>query len=95
MPDEYSSGAAPTASKLVQRLTITLAVLLVCGSIFWAGDVYRKGFGWLLFPQQIVSGLIGISLLSGLVGLLVILPILGHASWHLYRRAIPAAQQNI
>ena len=61
MSDEYSSGAAPTASLLVQRLTIILAVLLVIGSLFWAGDVYRKGFGWLLFPQQIVSGLIGIS----------------------------------
>jgi uncharacterized membrane protein len=32
--------------------------------------------------------LIGISLLSGLLGLLVILPVLGHASWHLYRRAV-------
>lgn len=29
-----------------------------------------------------------ISLLSGLVGLLVTLPVLGHATWHLYRRAI-------
>ena len=36
-----------------------------------------------------IAVLIGLSLLSGLVGLLVILPILGHASWHLYRRAIP------
>ncbi|MBT7956978.1 MAG: TRAP transporter fused permease subunit [Rhodospirillaceae bacterium] len=61
MSDEYSSGAAPTASMLVQRLTIILAVLLVVGSLFWAADVYRRGFGWLLFPQQIVSGLIGIS----------------------------------
>jgi len=38
-----------------------------------------------------ITGLIGLSLLSGLVGLLVVLPVLGHASWHLYRRAIPAA----
>jgi uncharacterized membrane protein len=37
-----------------------------------------------------IALLIGLSLLSGLVGLLVVLPILGHASWHLYRRAIPA-----
>jgi len=35
-----------------------------------------------------IAVLIGLSLLSGLVGLFVILPILGHASWHLYRRAI-------
>ncbi len=38
-----------------------------------------------------IAALIGVSLLSGLVGLLVILPILGHASWHLYRRAIGPA----
>lgn len=38
-----------------------------------------------------IAALIALSLLSGLVGLLVVLPVLGHASWHLYRRAIPAA----
>ena len=38
-----------------------------------------------------IAALIGVSLLSGLVGLLVVLPILGHASWHLYRRAIGPA----
>ena len=37
----------------------------------------------------IIAVLIGLSLLSGFIGLLVILPILGHASWHLYRRVIP------
>jgi uncharacterized membrane protein len=41
-----------------------------------------------------IAGLIALSLLSGLVGLLVILPILGHASWHLYRRAISAPHNN-
>lgn len=38
-----------------------------------------------------IALLIAICLLSALVGLLVILPILGHASWHLYRRAIAPA----
>ena len=39
-----------------------------------------------------IACLVGISLLSGLVALPVILPVLGHASWHLYRRAVqPAA----
>lgn len=41
-----------------------------------------------------IAVLIGLSLLSGLVGLFVILPILGHASWHLYRRAVAAAPDN-
>lgn len=35
-----------------------------------------------------IAAFTAISLLSGLVGLLVTLPILGHATWHLYRRAI-------
>jgi len=35
---------------------------------------------------------IGLSLLSGLVGLLVVLPVLGHASWHLYHRAVAPAE---
>ena len=38
-----------------------------------------------------IAVLIGLSLLSGLVALLVVLPVLGHASWHLYRRAVAAA----
>lgn len=38
-----------------------------------------------------IAGLIGLSFLSGLVGLLIVLPVLGHASWHLYRRALAAA----
>ncbi len=36
----------------------------------------------------IIAALIGLSLLSGLVGLFVILPVLGHATWHLYRRSL-------
>ena len=40
------------------------------------------------FWCAIIAGLITISLLSGLVALFVILPILGHSTWHLYRRAL-------
>jgi len=40
----------------------------------------------------VIGILMGISLLSGLVGLIFVLPVLGHATWHLYRRAVePAA----
>ena len=31
---------------------------------------------------------LGFSILSGFIGLFVVLPVLGHASWHLYRRVI-------
>jgi len=40
---------------------------------------------------MIVAVLTGISLLSGLIGLIVTLPVLGHATWHLYRRAVEPA----
>jgi uncharacterized membrane protein len=42
----------------------------------------------------VIAALIGLSLLSGLVGLLVTLPVLGHASWHLYRRAVAPPGQT-
>lgn len=38
-----------------------------------------------------IAILTGISILSGFVGLLVVLPLLGHATWHLYRRAVTPA----
>ena len=35
-----------------------------------------------------IAVLVGLSLLSGLVALFVVLPVLGYASWHLYRKAV-------
>ena len=40
----------------------------------------------------VIAVSIALSLLSGLVGLLVTLPVLGHATWHLYRRALKPAE---
>lgn len=40
----------------------------------------------------IIGVLLGLSLLSIFVGLLVVLPILGHATWHLYRRVVAPAE---
>ena len=40
----------------------------------------------------LIGILTGISLMSVFVGFLVVLPVIGHASWHLYRRGVePAA----
>lgn len=35
-----------------------------------------------------IAMLVGLSLLSGFFGLLVVLPVIGHATWHLYQRAV-------
>lgn len=37
----------------------------------------------------LIGILSGLSVLSVFVGLLVVLPVIGHATWHLYRRAVP------
>lgn len=39
--------------------------------------------------------LLAISIASAFVGLLVILPVIGHATWHLYRRAIAPAHEVV
>jgi len=42
----------------------------------------------------IIAALLAISLLSGLVGLIITLPVLGHSTWHLYRRGVAPPQSN-
>ncbi len=37
----------------------------------------------------IVAGLLLLGALPALVGLIVVLPVLGHATWHLYRKLVP------
>ena len=44
--------------------------------------------GW----AAIISVTMLVSLLPAFLGLIVTLPVLGHTTWHLYRRAVPAAQ---
>ena len=43
--------------------------------------------GWGVF----IGTMLSIAILPMFLGLVVVLPWLGHASWHLYRRAVPAA----
>lgn len=38
----------------------------------------------------IVAGLLALGAATLMIGLIFILPVLGHATWHLYRRAVPA-----
>lgn len=39
-----------------------------------------------------VAALLAVGVLTLFVGLIVVLPVLGHASWHLYRRAVASAE---
>ncbi|AWK84999.1 DUF2189 domain-containing protein [Azospirillum thermophilum] len=39
----------------------------------------------MLLWAAVLAGMIGLSFLTGFLGLLVVLPVLGHATWHCYR----------
>lgn len=40
----------------------------------------------------LIALLVAVSLLTVFVGLIFVLPVLGHATWHLYRRAVPSPE---
>lgn len=44
--------------------------------------------GVMLLWALLVAGLVGLALLPGFAGLLLIAPVIGHASWHAYRAAV-------
>lgn len=51
-------------------------------------ETVRKNPLPMLVWCALIAALIAISILSVFVALLVVLPVLGHASWHLYRRLV-------
>jgi uncharacterized membrane protein len=50
--------------------------------------VLRHNPGVILTWGFIVAALLVIGAIPMLLGLIVVMPILGHATWHLYRRAV-------
>lgn len=50
--------------------------------------VVRKNPVPMLFWGLIVAGLLFLGALPGLAGLIVVLPLLGHATWHVYRKTV-------
>jgi uncharacterized membrane protein len=50
----------------------------------------RENLPVMLAWAAVIAGATLLALIPWFLGLLVVLPVLGHASWHLYRRALPA-----
>ncbi|MEQ8365283.1 MAG: DUF2189 domain-containing protein [Roseicyclus sp.] len=50
--------------------------------------VVRRNPGVMLVWGSVIAGLTFVGMLPGLLGLYVVLPVLGHATWHIYRRAL-------
>ncbi len=48
----------------------------------------RQNLAVMLVWAAIIAGLLVLGMVPAFLGLLVVLPVLGHATWHLYRRAL-------
>ena len=66
---------------LDKELDFITAMLISLGCV-------RANWAVMLVWAMMVAGLLFLGMLPGLLGLLVVLPVLGHATWHLYRRAL-------
>ena len=52
-------------------------------------QVVRANPGVMLFWAVLIAVLMLVALLPWFLGLVLVMPLLGHATWHLYRRALP------
>lgn len=57
-------------------------------AIFASLKVVRDNLPVMLGWAAVIAALLFVAMLPGFLGLLVALPVLGHATWHLYRRAV-------
>ena len=48
----------------------------------------QRNLGVMLVWAATIAGLLILGMIPAFLGLLVVLPVLGHATWHLYRRAL-------
>lgn len=60
-------------------------------AIFASLKAFRENLGVLLIWAAVIAALLFIAMIPAFLGLLVVLPVLGHATWHLYRRAAGAS----
>ncbi len=54
----------------------------------------QNHFGVMMLWAIIVSGLTFVAMIPGFLGLLIVLPVLGHASWHLYAQIKDAGAED-
>jgi len=53
-------------------------------------EVVRRNRVAMMQWAALIAAVLFVSMLPAFLGLLLALPVLGHATWHLYRRAVPA-----
>lgn len=58
-------------------------------AIITSVSAVRENPGVLLVWAMLIAGLLFVGILPAFLGLFITMPILGHASWHIYRRLMP------
>lgn len=81
------------ASVLFSLTVISLPLLLdreidFVTAMITSVDVVRANPGVMLVWGVLIAALLFLGMLPGFLGLFVVLPVLGHATWHLYIRAL-------
>jgi uncharacterized membrane protein len=64
-----------------REIDFVTAMIVSFGTV-QASPVVMLGWGFF------IAVLVFLAMLPGFLGLLIVLPVLGHATWHLYRRAL-------
>ncbi|MEL6211886.1 MAG: hypothetical protein AAFR44_17205, partial [Pseudomonadota bacterium] len=54
--------------------------------------LFRENPVTVLTWGAVVAGLLALGMLPAFLGLVFVLPLLGHATWHLYRRAVTVGE---
>jgi len=85
------AGIIFTASAFSLPMIIDRKVDMVTAVITSANAVLRNKFAMLIWAGTILL-FIGLSFATMLLGIIVLLPLLGHATWHAYQEIIDATQ---
>jgi uncharacterized membrane protein len=77
----YSITVVSLPLMLDREIDFVTAMIVSFGTV-QASPVVMLGWG------AFIAVLVFVAMLPGFLGLFIVLPVLGHASWHLYRRAL-------
>lgn len=88
-----SAVGAALAFSLFAVTVISLPLLLdrevdFVTAMITSVDAVRQNLQTMLIWAAVIAGLIFAAMIPAFLGLFVVLPVLGHATWHLYRRVV-------
>lgn len=82
------AGLVFTASAFSLPMMLDRGTDAITGALTSTNAVL-KNKGVMLIWGAIIVGLVAVGFLTALIGLAVVLPLIGHATWHAYREAVP------